>query len=117
MKSFINNIRADKWTFRGFSISLVIAFLTILFIILNYASLPPLIPIFNQLPWGTQRLTQTPGIFIPIVCFGIIFLINIIFTSFVYSKNPLIARIVSATTFIISILNFLFIIRTILIIL
>lgn len=117
MKSFINNIRADKWTFRGFSISLIITFLTIIFVLLNYGNLPPLIPIFNQLPWGTQRLTQTPGIFIPIICFGVIFLINVIFASFVYVKNPLIARIVSATTFIISILSFLFIIRTVLIIL
>lgn len=117
MKSFINNIRADRWTFRGFNISLILTFLTIVFILFNYRNLPPLIPIFNQLPWGVQRLTETPGIFIPVAVFGVIFLINIIFASFVYSQNPLIARIVSATTFIIAILNFLFIIRTILVIL
>lgn len=117
MKSFINNIKADRWTFRGFNISLILTFLTIIFILFNYKNLPPLIPIFNQLPWSDQRLIETPGIFIPIVVFGIIFLINIIFASFVYSKNPLIARIVSAITFIIAVLNFLFIIRTMLVIL
>ncbi|MEK7160155.1 MAG: hypothetical protein AAB702_01605 [Patescibacteria group bacterium] len=117
MKSFINNIKADRWVFRGFNISLFLTFLTILFILFNYRNLPPLIPIFNQLPWGTQRLTEAYGIFIPVAVFGIIFVINIIFASFVYSKNPLIARIVSAITFIIAILNFLFIIRTILVIL
>nr|MBI5455649.1 hypothetical protein [Candidatus Levybacteria bacterium] len=117
MKSFINNIKADRWTFRGFNISLILTFLTIIFILFNYKNLPPLIPIFNQLPWGTQRLTQTSGIFIPVAVFGIIFLINIIFSSFVYLKNPLIARIVSAITFIIAILNFLFIARTIFVVL
>lgn len=117
MKNFINNIKADQWVFRGFNISLILTFLTIIFILLNYRNLPPLMPIFNQLPWGTQRLTETIGIFIPIIVFGIVFLINIIFASFVYSKNPLIARIVSAITFIISILNLLFIVRTILVIL
>ncbi len=117
MKSFINNIRADRWTFRGFNISLILTFLTIGFILFNYKNLPPLVPIFNQLPWGTQRLTQTLGIFIPVAVFGVIFLVNIIFASFVYLKNPLIARIVSAITFIITILNFLFIVRTMFVIL
>lgn len=117
MKSFINNIKADRWTFRGFNISLFLTFLTILFIIINYNNLPPFIPVFNQLPWGVQRLTITPGIFIPIVVFGIIFIINLIFSSIVYPKNPLLARIVAATTFLVAIINFLFIIRTILVIL
>lgn len=117
MKKFINNIKADRWTFRGFNISLLLTFLTILFILINYRNLPPFIPIFNQLPWGAQRLTVTPGIFIPIAVFGIIFIVNLIFTSFVYPKNPLLARIVAATTFLVAIINFLFIIRTILVIL
>lgn len=117
MKNFINNIKADKWTFRGFNTSLVLTFITIIYILINYKSLPPFIPIFNQLPWGTQRLTETPGIFIPIAVFSVIFIMNLIFSSVVYSKNPLIARIVAATTLLIAIMNFLFIIRTILIIL
>lgn len=117
MKDFINNIKADKWTFRGFNISLFLTFLTILYILINYTKLPPFVPIFNQLPWGSQRLTSTPGIFIPIVLFGLIFIVNLIFTSFVYPKNPLLARIVAATTLLVAIINFLFIVRTLLIIL
>jgi hypothetical protein len=117
MKKFIKNIKADRWTFRGFNISLFLTFLTTLFIIINYTNLPPFVPIFNQLPWGTPRLTGTPGIFIPIIVFIVIFVVNLIFTSIVYPKNPLLARIVAATTLLIAILNFLFIIRTILVIL
>lgn len=117
MKEFINNIKADKWTYRGFNISLFLTFLTVVYILINYSKLPPFIPIFNQLPWGIQRLTITPGIFIPIAVFGIIFIVNLIFTSVVYPKNPLLARIVAATTFLVAILNFLFIFRTLLVIL
>jgi hypothetical protein len=114
MKNLINNIRADKLAFRGFIISLLLTLLTILFILINFPSLPPLIPIFNQLPWGNSRLVSTDGIFIPIIVFTIIFFFNIIFTSIVYSKSPLIARIVAAVTLILAMMNLLFIVRTIL---
>lgn len=117
MKKFINNIKADRWTFRGFNISLFLTLLTVLFILINYGKLPPFVPIFNQLPWGTPRLTATPGIFIPVIVFIVIYIINLIFTSIVYPKNPLLARIVAATTLLVAILNSLFIIRTILVIL
>ena len=87
--------------------------LTVFYTLINYHNLPPFIPIFNQLPWGNDRLTSTLGIFIPTIVFAIVFFFNIIFTSLVYSKNPLIARIVAAVTLILAFMNFLFIIRTI----
>src|SRR5476651_485288 len=117
MKKFLNNIKADRLTFRGFIISFVLIIITTLYILINYRNLPPLIPIFNQLPWGYQRLTETWGIFIPVAILGILFIFNIIFTSIVYAKNPLIARIVAATTLLLVVLNFIFIVRTILVIL
>jgi len=113
MKNLINNIQADKLAFRGFVISFLLTLLTLLYILISYAQLPPLIPIFNQLPWGDNRLTPTIGIFIPIVVFIIIFIFNILFTSIVYAKNPLIARLVAAVTLILAMMNFLFIIRTV----
>ncbi len=115
MKKFITNIRADNITSKGFIISLTLFFITIIFIFIYYGSLPPLIPIFNQLPWGPQRLVPTLGIFIPIIIFTLIYIFNLIFSSIVYTKNPLIARIVAATTLLISIINFIFIIRTVLV--
>ncbi len=113
MKDFIKNIKADKLTFRGFIISFFVGIFTLLIIIIAYKNLPPLIPIFNQLPWGEQRLTETIGIFIPLVVFAIIFVFNLSFTSLIYSKNPLIARIVAAVTLILAIMNFVFIVKTI----
>lgn len=113
MKDFIKNIRSDRLTFNGFIISIALTLITVLYILLQYKNLPPFIPIFNQLPWGDQRLVSTPGIFIPIIIFVCLFIFNVIFTSVVYSKNPLIARIVASVTLLLAIINFLFIGRTI----
>ena len=113
MKNLISNITADKLAFRGFVISIFLALLTVLYILFYYAKLPPLLPIFNQLPWGNNRLVTTLGIFIPLAVFTVIFIFNVLFASLVYSKNPLIARIVSAVTLILALMNFLFIIRTV----
>ena len=79
MKKFLSNIKADRLTFRGFILSFFLIIITALFILINYRNLPPLIPIFNQLPWGYQRLTETWGIFIPVAILGILFIFNIIF--------------------------------------
>ena len=113
MKNFIKNITSDKLALRGFFISFILMLFTILYILINYSNLPPFVPIFNQLPWGNDRLTTPLGIFIPTVIFAFVFLFNIIFTSVVYNKNPLIARMVAAVTLILAFMNFLFIIRTI----
>lgn len=113
MKKFLTDIRADNITSKGFIISFLLSLITFIFIVLYYNSLPPLIPVFNQLPWGAQRLTPTAGIFIPFIIFCLIFLFNLIFSSAIYSKNPLIARFIAATTLILSVINFLFIVRTV----
>lgn len=113
MKKFINNIVSDKLAFRGFLASLLFVLLTIIYILINFSKLPPLVPIFNQLPWGNDRLVSAIGIFIPTIIFAVIFCFNIVFTSIVYDKSPLIARIVAAVTLILAFMNFLFIIRTV----
>ncbi len=113
MKNLINNIKADKLALRGFLVSLLLTLLAILYIAINYKSLPQLVPVFNQLPWGNDRLVPTVGIFIPVAVFAAIFVFNILFTSIVYSHNPLIARIVAAVTLILAMMNLLYIIRTV----
>jgi hypothetical protein len=113
MKNFIRNISSDKLALRGFFISLLLLLITVLYIIFSYPKLPPFIPMFNQLPWGNDRLASTPGVFISTIVFSFIFLFNIMFTSIVYNKSPLIARIVAAMTLILALMNFLFIIKII----
>ena len=116
MKNLINNIKSDRITLRGFILSFLLGIITFVYILIYYKRLPPFIPIFNQLPWGEQRFTQASGIFITLIIFSAIFVFNLILSSFVYDKSPLIARILAATTLLLGIINFIFIIRTILII-
>src|SRR6185436_16333977 len=98
MKRFFKNITADKITYRGFIISFLTWIISAGFIAAFYRRLPPYIPVFNQLPWGEERIIETVGIFIPLGIYIGIFIFNLIFTSLVYEKSPLIARIVAATT-------------------
>lgn len=113
MNGFFKNILADKTAQRGFIFCMVIIALSIIYITFYYNALPPLIPLFNQLPWGEQRLSKTIGIFIPPLIALLIFLVNLIIASKFYAKSPLIARMLAITSFLISILTFLFIIRTV----
>ena len=116
MKKLFKNITSDKMTFRGFLLSLFLLILSVIYLVFYYNNLPPYIPLFNQLPWGQQRIVPTIEIFLPIGIFFLIFVINFIFTSIVYNKNPLIGRIIAATTLLIAIMNLIFIIRTVLIV-
>ena len=117
MKEFFSDIRIDKITQRSFFSSIFIIFLSVIYILFYYSNLPPFIPLYNQLPWGEQRLAATSGILIPSLLAFVIFIFNLIFSSIVYKKVPLISRVLSITTLLIAILTFLFIIRTVQIVL
>ena len=117
MKEIINQATRDKVTFYLFLASIFVLVLTVLVILINYLKLPPLVPIFNQLPWGPQRLTPTLGIFIPILLFLVLLVFNLSFSSFLYLKNnPLLGRIIASVTLLLSIMNLIFIIRTIILV-
>jgi len=110
-------IRNDRITFRGFLGSFILTGISMLYILLFYRKLPPLIPIFNQLPWGEERIIGTPFIFLPVIVSLFISVFNLFYASFVYEKSPLIGRVFAAISFSISSLTFIFIIRTIQIVL
>jgi hypothetical protein len=113
MKEFFKNIISDNLTQKVFIFCFVIILLSFGYAIFYFNNLPPLLPLFNQLPWGEQRLIGTAGIFIPPIVAFIIFLINTILSSLIYNKAPLLARILAVTSLLISVLTFLFIIRTV----
>lgn len=117
MKEFTKDILNDRITYRAFLLTFVIILLSIFYIFYAYNNLPPFIPLFNQLPWGDQRATNTLGIFIPSIIAFLIFIFNVIFASFVYKKAYLVSRIIAVTSLLTSILTFLFVIRTIQIVL
>lgn len=113
MKEIIKNLKSDKILYRFFYIDFIFILISFLYALLEYRSLPPFIPIFNQLPWGDSRLSQTPGIFFPLIVVLIIFIVNNFIAGLIYSNTPLVARMLSVTNFLISLLGLLFIFRTI----
>lgn len=113
MKEFFKDIRRDKIGRFGFLSACILSLLTFFYILLTYKNLPPFIPIFNQLPWGEQRLGITLTIFIPILIDLLIILFNLFISALIYQKMPLVSRMLAITTFIVTILTFLFVVKTV----
>lgn len=108
-----DDVKNDKVLLRGYSINFFIIVLTFAYILLSFRNLPPFIPLFNQLPWGETRIAKTIWIFIVPFLSLSIFIFNLIYSQLTYKKIPLIPRILVVTSFIVSILALLFVVRTI----
>lgn len=117
MNAVIKTIRSDKILYYSFSGSISAIFLSLCITALFYSKLPPLIPLFNQLPWGDARLGTRGEIFIPIGIAALIATVNVGLLSPLYQKIPLLARIIAVTTFLMGIFLFLLNLRTLLLLL
>lgn len=106
-------IRSDKIISWGNIITLIIILSSLLSIALQFGILPPYVPIFNQLPWGEDRLGSTPMILLPVAGVVIISLVNIFISSAIYTKSQIISRMLTVSSILSSFLSFLFIVRTI----
>lgn len=113
MKEFFKQTARDKIIRIEFISACFLSFLSFLLILFSYANLPPFIPIFNQLPWGDQRLGKTLTIFVPLILSSLIICWNLITAGLIYQRYPLVSRILSTTSAIVAILVFLFLIKTI----
>ncbi len=113
MKKYFKYLRQDKLVLRLFIFSFVFISITFIYIGINYTKLPPLLPVFNQLPWGQERLSITPGILIPPLIVLSIFIVNLFLSAYSYERSPLLARLFAVTSFLTSFLVLLFVIRTI----
>ncbi|MEK7450573.1 MAG: hypothetical protein AAB662_01380 [Patescibacteria group bacterium] len=111
MKDFFKNILQDQTTKRIFIANLLLIIFTFALIGFYYRNLPPFIPIFNQLPWGEQRLGSTATIFIPPLIAFLVFICNIIIAELAYEKIPLVSRMLATVSLLAEILIFLFIIK------
>src|SRR3989344_1269009 len=98
MKEFFKDIRNDKITNSGFWATAVFIVVIFAFILFSYRNLPPFVPIFNQLPWGEERLGPTLTIFIPVLVALLILIINILTATITYKKIPLVARMLAAVS-------------------
>jgi len=113
MREFFKDIRRDKIARIGFSISGALSVFSFIFILVKYKNLPPFLPIFNQLAWGEQRLGPVLTIFIPIIVNWVVIVLNLISSALIYRKAPLLSRMLSATSVIVTVLVFLFLVKTI----
>lgn len=117
MKEFFKDIKSDKTTNIAFLLTIILIIATFIFTIFFYRHLPPFIPVFNQLPWGEERLGVTLSIFIPILAALLIFMVNLIASALIYKSIPLVSRLLAGTSLLVAALTFLFVIRTIILIL
>jgi hypothetical protein len=113
MKEFFKDILGDKTIMLAFLMNIFFIIAAIGYVLISYGRLPPLIPIFNQMPWGEQRLGATFTIFIPVLIAILILIINMFTSASIYKQIPLISRMFAAVSLLIGILTFLFAIRTI----
>ncbi len=111
MKKIIKTLFSDKIIRLDLVVSTILLFGTLLFIIISYRKLPPFLPLFNQMPWGDQRLGQRIEVFIPLLLATTIFIANTIFSYYLYQKMPLVSRMLSITSFIISLFTAIFLLR------
>lgn len=116
MKAHFRTLTADKITRYSMATSIMLLVVSVGFIAISYSHLPPILPLFNQLPWGVARLGNKLSIFLPFTIALIFSLMNVLFASITYQSMPLIARVMSVTSFLISLLCLIFTVRTILLI-
>lgn len=113
MNGLIKKIQADKLEFYCLILGLILFLLSAALVGIFYFQLPPIIPLFNQMPWGEARLGEKIQIFIPLGLGFSLYLINGIISLYMYDNQPLISRILCITGMTIGLFICLFVIRTI----
>lgn len=112
MNAAFSQIKADKIIRYGMAVSFVILLIHAIYLGITFFSLPPLIPLFNQMPWGESRLGTRIELLLPLIITGAFFGINYFLMAKLYSTMPLVSRILCITVLLASVLSFIFIIRT-----
>lgn len=105
-------VKADKIIRWGMTFSLFLLFFQAGLLAFFYLKLPPIVPIFNQFPWGEERLGTKYEILLPLIINGVFFVFNYLLLIKLYLTMPIVSRIIGITTLLASILSIIFIIRT-----
>lgn len=116
MKKVFEYIKNDRLISFCFLTSIILLLISLLIIIICFKFLPLYIPIFNQMPWGYERLGYKTMIFIPLIVSILILIINTKIGYFLKMKNILLSRFSFLIILLISILNLVFTLRIILLI-
>lgn len=107
MKEKFSLMLSDQFAKTSLLLGVVFVIPLIFLIIISYGNLPPLIPFFNSMPWGEERLVNSHvTIFLPLILLTV-FVGNLLFALVAYKKNVLIARIILFNCFLFLILGLL----------
>lgn len=117
MKKIFKYIKTDKIIRLSMSISVILLVMETLYIGIFFLSLPQFLPLFNQLPWGEGRLGSRLEIFLPVLVTFFFLIFNFFLLNKLYEHMPLMSRILSITTVLITALSVIFTIQTLQIIL
>src|SRR6266851_8619860 len=112
MSEVSNLVKADKIVRWGMTFSFTLLILQAGLVAFFYLKLPPVVPLFNQLPWGDARLGAKFEIFLPLSITALFFIFNYLLLRKLYLSMPLVSRIIGITTLLASSLSFIFIART-----
>ena len=112
MNATFKQVLNDKIIRWGMRLSLFLLILEILSVAIVYYSLPPFLPLFNQMPWGESRLGTNVEIFLPPIISGSFLLLNFFLLTRFYEGMPLVSRMLSITSLLIAILSCIFIMQT-----
>lgn len=105
MRDAFKKLRQDAFSLWGLSFSLFFLAFGCVFLALFWSKLPPQIPLFYSRPWGEEQLAEKVQIiFLPTFAF-FIFLSALLSSLRIFSKEPLLARILIGSS---AILIFLF---------
>lgn len=105
MKNNLNFLLQDRITKLSIFSAITIFIVYIVMVTASYAMLPPVIPLFNSLPWGNARLTPAYFVFAFPVLFFIIFIFNNFIAGKMYKKHVLASRIFSFNSLLVIILG------------
>lgn len=93
MKNNFNILLSDRGILYALLLSSMFLFFQVGIIAFQYLKLPPVIPLFNSLSWGTERLASSYIIFLVPVVLLIIGICNYLFAAKFYKKHALLSRI------------------------
>lgn len=116
MNERIKKLFSDSIVLISFIGIAIIIVVYIIFLLLTFRALPPVVPLFNQVPWGEGRLAPKIQLLIPLGIASAIVIFNTSILLFFSSDTPLVTRLVSLTNFLVILFALLLVIRTVLIV-
>lgn len=117
MKLDYSQVKNDNVIRISAAVSLLSLFVFTGIILLIQQSLPPYIPLLNNMPWGTERLlSKNILLILPAVACAVV-LITTVMVGAMYEKDILMARILSFNVLLFTVLALLALVQIILLVL